>query len=553
VTTLSKSSFGRRAFIGVAAGALAGVAVPEVVHAAVAAPADTDAPARKAAPAGFAARAAGPSNADWTALAHDLSGTLVRPGEAGYGTDKLLFDPRFDSQQPAGIAYVKSPHDVATCIAFVRKFKIPFSTRSGGHSDGGYSGNTGGLIVDVQNFRNVNVSGSTVSVGTGTRLVDFYNGLAAKGRAVPGGSCPTVGIAGLTLGGGIGVTARAYGLTCDFLEEVQIVTADGSILNINASPQNHGDLFWACQGGGGGNFGVTTSFTFRTTPAPSPCTFYITWPWSSAAHVVAGWQAWAPSGPDQLWSNMHLSASPGHTPSISLGGTYLGSYNDLLNLVGRLYGLIGRQFRPTHAIINRPQSYLSVMLYEAGCSSIGYQACHLPWYAPGGKLVRVPQLTKSDFFTRPLSSGGISSLLRGVQAFSNVRGGNGAAGGIAFDALGGAVNRVAASATAFVHRNTLFDAQYTTNWNPSGTTQAEINNQHAWIRGFWGSMRGYASGQAYQNYIDPEQPNWQQAYYGSNYPRLQQIKLKYDPTRVFNFAQAIVPAAAPHESVPVTG
>ena len=168
----------------------------------------------------------------------------------------------------------------------------------------------------------------------------------------------------------------------------------------------------------------------------------------------------------------------------------------------------------------------------------------------------MPQLTKSDFFTRPLSSSGISTLLRGVEAFLPVRGGRGAAGGIAFDALGGAVNRVAPGATAFVHRNGLFDAQYTTNWNPAGTTSAEINNQHAWIRGYWNSMRPYASGQAYQNYIDPEQPNWQQAYYGGNYPRLQQIKRTYDPTRVFNFAQAIQPAAASsssHVSVPVTG
>jgi FAD binding domain len=235
VTNLSESSFGRRAFIGVAAGTVAAVAVPEVVHAAVSAPA---ARPGRAGPARIGARAAGPSAADWTALGHQLAGTLVRPNEAAYNIDRLLFDPRFDGQRPAGIAYVKNPHDVATCIAFVRKFKIPFSTRSGGHSDGGYSGNTGGLIVDVQNFRSVTVSGSTAVVGTGTRLVDFYNALAAKGRAVPGGSCPTVGIAGLTLGGGIG---------------------------------------------------VATSFTFRTVAAPSPCIFSLTWPWSQAVQVVAGW------------------------------------------------------------------------------------------------------------------------------------------------------------------------------------------------------------------------------------------------------------------------
>jgi FAD/FMN-containing dehydrogenase len=537
------SSLKRRAFVGLAAGAVAAVAVPEAVRAAVTSP---------AVPSGIAARAAGPSPADWTALAHDLAGTLVRPGEAAYNTDRLLFDPRFDGQRPAGIAYVKNTHDVSTCLAFVRKFKIPFSTRSGGHSDGGYSGNTGGLIVDVQNFRTVAVSGATAVTGAGTRLIDFYNALAAKGRAVPGGSCGTVGIAGLTLGGGIGVTARAFGLTCDSLESVQIVLADGSVVNATSSPQEHSDLFWASQGGGGGNFGVVTSFTFKTTPAPSPCHFFLTWPWSQAARVIAAWQSWAPHAPDALWSNMHLSATPGgHTPSISVGGTYLGSQIGAQNLLSQLYAKVGSH--PASGSPTTPQSYLSTMLWAAGpvCSTV--QACHLPWYEAGGKLTRVPQFTKSDFFTTPLSSRGIGTLLAGIEALQRVHGAAGGAGGIAFDALGGAVNRIGAGATAFVHRNALFDAQYTTNWSV-GAGSAGINNQRVWQQKFWNSMRPYASGQAYQNYIDPTLANWQQAYYGANYHRLQLIKHKYDPNRVFNFAQAIQPATtASRVAVPVNG
>jgi FAD/FMN-containing dehydrogenase len=112
---------------------------------------------------------------------------------------------------------------------------------------------------------------------------------------------------------------------------------------------------------------------------------------------------------------------------------------------------------------------------------------------------------------------------------------------VAFDALGGAVNRVAPTATAFVHRNALFDAQYTTDWNYGANSQA-VARQAAWLSSFWTSMRPYASGQAYQNYIDPTLPNWQQAYYGVNYTRLTQVKTTYDPNRVFNFAQAIPPA-----------
>src|SRR6202012_2295001 len=108
---------------------------------------------------------------------------LIRPGGAAYATDKLLFDPRFDSLHPAGIAYVKTAQDVSTCLAFARKFALPFAARSGGHSYAGWSGTTG-LIIDVANFRTVAVSGATATVGAGTRLIDFYNGLAAKGRAV---------------------------------------------------------------------------------------------------------------------------------------------------------------------------------------------------------------------------------------------------------------------------------------------------------------------------------------------------------------------------------
>jgi FAD/FMN-containing dehydrogenase len=527
VSNPEESSLKRRVFLGIAAGGAAAVAVPGVARAAV---------ASDLAPSGIAARAAGPAPSDWTALARDLAGTLVRPGDSSYGTARLLFDPRFDGQRPAGIAFVKNPHDVSTCLAFVRKFKIPFAGRSGGHSYAGWSG-TNGLIIDVSNLRTVAVSGSTAVVGAGTRLIDFYHSLAGKGRAVPGGSCPTVGIAGLTLGGGIGVTARAYGLTCDNLESLQIVTANGAVLTATASPHQFGDLFWACQGGGGGNFGVVTSFTFRTRPAPSPVLFFLSWPWSQAAKVVAAWQSWAPHAPDALWSNLHLAAAPGgRTPTIQVGGTYLGSVGGAANLLNQLYAKAGSH--PSNSFLSNPQSFQNAMLVEANCSSIGYQACHLPWFVSGGKLTRQPQFAKSDFFTKPLSSAGIGTLLAGIVDLQKIKGAAGGVGGIAFDALGGAVNRVAPGATAFVHRNALFSAQYTTDWT-NGAGSAGINAQHTWLRNYWSSLRRYASGQAYQNYVDPDLTNWQQAYYGGNYARLVGIKKKYDPTGLFTFPQAI--------------
>jgi FAD/FMN-containing dehydrogenase len=475
-----------------------------------------------------------PSAADWTALGHDLSGTLVRPGEAAYTVAKRQFDPRFDSLRPAGIAYCRNPHDVSTCLAFVRKYGVPVAARSGGHSYAGWSSGSG-LIVDVTRMAGVNVSGTTATVGAGTHLVDFYNGLSAHGRVVPGGSCPTVGIAGLTLGGGVGVVSRAYGLTSDNLTSLQIVTADGQVRTCSAS--SHPDLFWACRGGGGGNFGVVTSFTFRTHPASEIILFFLSWPWSKAARVISAWQSWAPHAPDELWSNLHLAAAPGGSiPSIQVGGTYLGSVGAAAAQLEKLYAAVGSD--PSSPFLEVSPSWLHAMLVEAGCASLSVGECHLPTQNPAGQLSRASEYAKSDFFTRPLNSRGIGTLLSGVASLQRVSGASGGAGGIAFDALGGAVNRVAPGATAFVHRDALFQAQYTTTWTP-GAASDGVARQHAWQQSFWQSMRPYASGQAYQNYIDPALTNWRQAYYGANYNRLVQVKGSYDPDRVFTFPQAI--------------
>jgi FAD/FMN-containing dehydrogenase len=535
----------RRAFLGAAVGGVAAIAVgPAVAEAAVPSPrSPITTGARRS--IGIGARSAGPTAADWTALAHDLKGSLVRPGDRSYTVDSYLFDPRFDGVHPAGIAYVDNATDIGTCLAFVRRFGVKFAARSGGHSYAGYSSSTG-LIIDVENLKGVQISGTTANVGAGTRLIDFYSELAAKGRAIPGGSCPTVGIAGLVLGGGVGVVGRAYGLTCDALTSLNIVTADGKAPQASAS--QHSDLYWACRGGGGGNFGIATWFQFETVPAPSPVLFFLSWPWSKAAKVIAGWQAWAPNAPDALWSNLHLAAAPGgRTPTIQVGGCYLGSITGAHNLIEQLYAKVGSNATGYNLNV---YSYLNAMLLEAGCSSIGLQGCHLPWYASGGKLNRQPQFAKSAYFSRPLSSAAIATLLRGITALQSVRGAAGGVGGVAFDAMGGAINRVSPTATAFVHRNALFGAQYTTDWT-NGAAAAGINNQHAWLRSFWASMQPYANGQAYQNYIDPDLTNWSAAYYAQNYPRLQTVKRTYDPTRLFNFPQAIVPAAAP--TVAVTG
>jgi FAD/FMN-containing dehydrogenase len=540
---------GRRAFLALAGVAAAGAAVscstPESAKPGrSASTAATDkaggaaadcAPSPCAGPSAIAA----PAAADWQALRLGLSTKeLILPGQGGYAGARELFDPRFDAIKPAGIAYCATPQDVSTCLAFVRKFGLPVAARSGGHSYGGWSSSTG-LVVDVtrMNSFGVGAGGTTVRVGTGTRLVDFYNGLAEHGLAVPGGSCPTVGVAGLTLGGGVGVLSRAYGLTSDHLEAVQIVTADGRVRDCDA--RRGSDLLWASRGGGGGNFGVATSFTFRTQQLSRLVIFFLSWPWSQAAQVVDGWQSWVPLMPDALWSNLHLIASPqGPLPTVSVGGTYLGGSAAAEGLLSRLYAAVGAA--PASPYVAQT-SYLNAMMVEAGCADQSVPQCHLPTQTANGQLSREPSYAKSDFFTRRLPPAAVRTLVAGIGQVRGVRAAPTGVGAIAFDALGGAVNRVSPAATAFVHRDALFLAQYSTSWR-WGAPGSEVASQQAWLRQFHSSMHPYASGQAYQNYIDPDLTDWRQAYYGANYPRLARIKAAYDPHQVFRFPQGITPA-----------
>ena len=177
---------------------------------------------------------------------------------------------------------------------------MPLRARSGGHSYEAFSVVDGGLVIDVGGLTGVDVDvarGEAV-IGAGVRLLDCYRRLWDDGVTIPAGTCPGVGIAGLTLGGGIGFLSRQYGLTCDNLLAVDLVDADGDVLR--ASESEHPDLFWALRGGGGGNFGIATAFTFRVHPIGEVVICTVTWPWDDVAEVVDAWQRWAPFVDERL-------------------------------------------------------------------------------------------------------------------------------------------------------------------------------------------------------------------------------------------------------------
>jgi FAD/FMN-containing dehydrogenase len=245
--------------------------------------------------------------------------------------------------------------------------------------------------------------------------------------------------------------------------------------------------------------------------------FFVSWPWARAADALAAWQAWAPHARSQLTSVFHLSGANGIT-SVNVTGQYLGPAADLGYLLTPLAAVAGARVRTAN------HAYLDAQLVFAGCSTISMQACHTEGTQPGGMLDRASFRAKSDYVAKPLPEAARQILIQEASARAQVAG----AGAILFDCYGGAVNRVAPAATAFVHRDVLFCIQYFS--RGSGTS---------WLDSVFGRMRPFVTGGSYVNYTDPGLNNWQTAYYGSNYRRLLKIQRKYDPHHYFNFPQAI--------------
>ncbi|MEQ8458580.1 MAG: FAD-binding oxidoreductase [Sandaracinaceae bacterium] len=463
------------------------------------------------------------TDADWARLAERLEGEVVRPDAERYAVARRLFDPRFDSLEPQGVAYCRSESDVQRSVAFARAHALPFAARCGGHSYGGYSSGEG-LVCDVGPMSAVALdgSGAMASVGAGAKLIDIYAQLAARSLVIPGGTCPSVGISGLTLGGGQGVFGRKLGLTCDAVDAMRIVTADGVIHACDA--ETDADLFWASRGGGGGNFGVVTQFRFRTHHVPRITRFALPWRWGAAADVVAGWQEWGPDAPREIWSKCELG-SRGADRSVAIHGVFPGDASSLAPHLDALIARVGSAPRRRRV---ESAALLDTMLVLGGCARRTYEECHMP---PEGTLGRGMKRTRSHVVQTSLSPGGIETLLEGLDRSGLAEG----SGRVGLDAVGGAINAVDPDATAFVHRRARFIAQYATYWSRRSNA-AEASER--WLDQLYAAMQPHAGG-AYGNYIDPRLSDWERAYYGANLPRLRAIKRRHDPDDFFRFAQSI--------------
>ncbi len=445
-------------------------------------------------------------------------GKVFTPGQAGYSAAAHVYNERFDGLKPIAVSRPDAGSGAQAVVRWAVSNGVQLRARSGGHSYAGYSTLNTGVVLDLRNLRHVNVNrgAGTATVGAGTQLIDLYTALAGKGATVPGGSCPSVGVSGVTLGGGMGLAGRAYGLTTDHIVGAQIVTADGRLRQVSA--KSDPDLLWALKGGGGGNFGVVTQFTFKLQRLPSGATyFFLNWPWSSAAEALYTWMRWAPHTVDAITSIFHLSVSPGSLTA-SVSGQFLGPESSLRSHLGSMLNVRGT------SLSSGSERYLPLQMLWAGCATISERACHTVGAAPGGTLPRAYFYAKSDYVKNAISEQGANALTAAVAS----RGNAGGSGAVLFDSYGGAINSVAPDKTAFVHRDQLCAIQY-----------LSYGGDENWLNHVYGTMRSHVSGQAYQNYIDKDLSTWRQAYYAGNYKRLVSIQREYDPHHFFNFPQAI--------------
>ncbi len=400
---------------------------------------------------------------------------------------------------------------VASTILWANNNGVRFAVRSGGHSYEGLS-QSPDLVIDVRGMSGIKLAADkkSVSIGSGSLLGPVYQALTPSHLAIPAGSCFPVGVAGHSLGGGFGLLGRPFGLACDSILSMEMVDASGQIRNVSA--QENPDLFWALRGGGNGNFGVVTNFNFRPSPVNMVATFSITWtkPIAQAVKIVQAWQQWLENAPSSITGTLHLEKASGGLIRVHMGGLSVESESKLTVELKRLQKLAGAAQFST-----KTRTFASAATIFNGGEPVGDSV-----FMKG----------KSDYVTEPMTEQGILTLLGGLQN---------APGPIAvlFDTYGGAINKVASDATAFVHRGTTkYSIQYVMQWTKASASEANI----AMMRTLYASMRPFVSGGCYVNYCDLDLGDgYAKAYWGDNLPRLMKIKAQVDPKNIFRHAQSV--------------
>jgi FAD/FMN-containing dehydrogenase len=450
-----------------------------------------------------------------------LRGKLLRPGDQGYEEARRLWNGMID-KHPALIARTRGVADVIAAVNFARENNVPLAVRGGGHNVAGLASVDGGLVIDLSQMRSVRVDpqARTARAEGGATWGDVDRETQVFGLATPGGEVSATGIAGLTLGGGLGYLRRKYGLTIDNLLSVDIVTADGQFLK--ASESENPDLFWAVRGGGG-NFGVVTSFEYRLHPVgPLVYSFvpvYAATPIERVKEILRVWRDFALEAPDEIsseavfWSVPEAEEFPEMAwgqPVLILDSVYAGPAEE-----GE------RAFQPLREL-GEPLLDLSE---AAPYTTI--QSAFDP-LVPKGMLYYWKSL-----YLNGLGDEVIDALVpRAVERPSPST-------MVDIWQLGGAISRVAADATAFGRRDAPFLFDLSSNWSDPADSEKNI----AWTRAFWQDMHRFSYGGVYLNFpgLGEEKEELVKAAYGANYERLVAVKTKYDPGNLFRINHNIRP------------
>jgi len=446
---------------------------------------------------------------------------VLLPHDPGYDQARLLLNRTYDPR-PAVVVCCATEADVALTIRFACDQDLPLAIRSGGCSPAGYSAVTGGVLLDLGRLDQIAIDsgGMTVEVGPGARMGALYKALSPTNLMVPLGECMQVGAGGLALGGGFSLLSRSLGLTCDNLLEARVVLADGS--GVTASPTEHPHLFWALRGAGGGNFGVVTSLRFRLHQLePTLYAGMVIWPLDQAAEVLtASLEYFASDAPPELNAVFMLSPLP--PPSTEKAFATVAVYNGPASVGATIVPKVTGLGKPMH-------------------SSTGVQPFATLVQRDFPSLSGIHDYYKSGFVTGALPAEGARLLVdhfaetppAGPSSATEAAPSN----GIGFELAGGAINAVPEDATAFVHRSHSALISFLATWHgPRGSTDcAEVR----WADALHREMQPYFSGGVYQNYPDRSLPEPLAAYYGTNLPRLKEVKARYDPEEVFRFPQGI--------------
>lgn len=434
-----------------------------------------------------------------------VRGPLLRPGDAGYDAARKIFNGMID-RHPALIVRCEGVADVIAAVNFARDRDLLVTVRGGGHSAAGLSICDGGLVVDLSAMRSVRVDPvrRTARAEGGATWADFDHATQAFGLATTGGIASSTGIAGLTLGGGLGYLNRKYGLACDNLMSADVVTADGRLLT--ASATENSDLFWALRGGGG-NFGVVTSFEYQLHPVGPVLAGFVVWPLERATEVLRFYHAFSLAAPDELRLDVVLGTSP-LGPSVVIITCWCGPIEEGERVLKPL-----RAFGPPSldTLAAVPYKTIQTLLESMG-------------YGPGQH-----HYWKSSFL-KELSDNAIDAIVATFQPAPTPL------CLVSIEHVGGAINRVAPTDTAFSHRH----AQY--NFLAAGVAvdRADAVAVTDWSRKQWDAARPYLEEGVYVNYLSEEEGVARaRSAYGVNYKRLTEIKAKYDPGNLFRLNQNV--------------